>query len=128
MKATLGLEFIGANTYDYVRGAERMMELAGVKLHPEDRVRGGPWVAELYRDDTGQVRPRFLAGRRDYSKANSKGSRGVMVWFVLEQNKLYWIQEPRSWHNTVRYHAAITAQGDVRKLSKEEAEEWQNAL
>ena len=128
MKAALSLEFIGANTHDYLRGAERLMELAGVKLHPEDRVRGGPWVAALRRDAGGAIRLDFLAGKRDYSKANSKGSRGVYVHYVLEQDRLYWVQSPKSWKSTIRYYAAVTAAGGIRTLTADEAKEWIDAL
>jgi hypothetical protein len=128
MKASLSLEFIGASTHDYLKGAERTLEILGMKLDPEDRVRGGPWVAEVQRRSDGGIKLDFLWGKRDYAKANSKGTRGVYVHYVLEQDRLYWVQSPQSWKSTIRYYAAVTPSGEVRRLTDEEAQEWRSAL
>lgn len=127
MKANLSLEFIGADTYDYLR-TERLLASVGIKIDPEDRVSGGPWVAELRLNASGDIRPIWVYGNRDYARANSKGTRGVMVNFILEQYRLYLINEPRSWKSVIRYHAAVTATGDIKILTIAEAEEWRNAL
>lgn len=128
MKGTLALEFIGATTHDRIKDFERTLETLGYKTDPEDRVRGGPWVAEVKRHPDGDFKLDFLHGKRDYSKANSKGTRFVYVHYVLEQDRLYWVQSPQSWRSTIRYYAAVTPSGDVRRLTDEEAQEWLNAL
>lgn len=128
MKAALALEYIGATNWDRLRGFEGMMSRAGVHISPEDRVQAGPQVAEIRRGDDGLLRPHWLFGKRDYAKANSRGTRGVYLHYVLEQDRLYWVQEPVSWRRTARYFAAISISGNVYELSDEEAAEWQNVL
>lgn len=128
MKANLALEYIGATNWDRLRRFDAMMARAGVHIAPEDRVQAGPHVAEIRLGEDGNLHPHWLQGKRDYTKANSKGTRGVYLHFVLEQDRLYWVQEPVSWRKTARYFAAVTAKGDVVELSEEEASEWQKAL
>jgi hypothetical protein len=128
MKGTIRLELIGANTYDSIRSFERMLAMIGARTSPEDRISSRAWVAELYRDIHGGLRYSFLTGKRDYSQANSKGSRGVMVWYVLEEDKLYLVSAPQSWKCNEVYYAAVTPRGDIARLSKEDAEQWLKEL
>lgn len=129
MKATIGLEHIGANIYNDMRALDETFAALGfrVDMTGEYPYRG-PAVAEMYRDGAGDLHAHWLAGKRDYTRANSKGSRGIKVWYTLEENRLYWVREPRSWRHVAEYYAAVTPEGGVYYLSEEEANEWLSAL
>lgn len=128
MKAHLALEFIGAATWDYVRQFERFeraltdnkavigedsdyLDLPGPRLL-EYRLHGDFW------------RERPVYGRRDYSRANSKGTRGVMINYILDSEALYRVKAPVSWRSVSHYYAVVDAGGNVLKLDKEGAIEW----
>lgn len=123
MKATLGIEAIGWADYQAAREAD-----AGLGC----RMFGYPcpaWCAQITGMDMeyGLAR-KFLRGRVDYSEANSKGSRGVMIWYVLESGNLYEVKERRSWKRTDRYFCAATAAGDIQRIEEGEAIEWARKL
>ena len=126
MKAALGLEFIGCNTSDALRRMSAFEAKMGVKDDPAPRT--GPEVLEVYRDYQGEIASQRLYGKRDYSQSNSKGSRGIRLWYTLEMDKIYYVTEPRSWRSVVRYFAAATPDGKVYILSEDEAKEWLSAL
>ncbi len=78
------------------------------------------WVAEITGPDAQFGLSRvFLAGVRDYSKANSVRSRGVRTAYALESGKLYEISAPESWKSTERYFATVR-DGEIVRLSKEQ--------
>lgn len=82
------------------------------------------WVAELTGfDDKFGYKREFLPYNKDYSRANSKGSRGVYAHYILEQGRVYEVKEPVSWKNTIRYFCAVDAEGDIVKISKEDVDE-----
>lgn len=122
MKASIGLEFIGCNSADLVQSLAR---IEGCK---PDKPLFGPFVRVACRNDDGEIVWRTIYGQRDYSKANSKGSRGVYVWYTLEEDKLYFVKEPKSWKSSAYYYCAVSATGDVIKVSEEDAREWLSAL
>jgi hypothetical protein len=50
----------------------------------------GTWVAEVIgMDRGGRLQRRFVEGLKDYSCANSVGSRGVHKYYVLTEGPLY---------------------------------------
>lgn len=59
--------------------------------------------------DTG----REVVGRTDYSKSNSKGSRGVRMWYTLESGRRYKVRSPQSWKSTDEYYCHVTTDGDI---------------
>lgn len=73
---------------------------------PSDFARWGVW-------EIGDQGERLIYGRTDYSQANSKGSRGVRIWYTLESGKRYRIRSPRSWKSTDEYICHVTEQCDV---------------
>ena len=50
---------------------------------------------------------RFLKPNVDYSQANGIGSRGVYLYYNLDENHIYEISEPKSWKRTDRYFAIV---------------------
>lgn len=76
------------------------------------------WCAEVTGFDPKYKYARtFLRFRKDYSRANSKGSRGVYAVYFLEEGKIYEVKDNKSrWFCTVR-------DWEIVKLTKEEADE-----
>lgn len=131
MKASLRLEFIGANDFDAIRGAVRMMNtiIPGLGDAFAGDMPRGPYVAEIaWNAESMQFSRRYLPSQRDYSKANSKGSLGVMLCFILESDRLYEVHSRISWRNSETYYAAVAEDGSVYRLKESEAQEWLNAL
>jgi len=61
----------------------------------------------------------YLLGARDYSRANSTGSRGIMVNYQLEEGPIYWVAEPKTWHQTERYFLRIIDAHRIRMTEEE---------
>jgi len=123
MPASLSLEAIGDDTVQMMRFWRRLLNdgQAGLGDEAIGRWPNRYWVAEI----TGthpryKYERRFLSGKKDYANANSVGSRGVRVWFVLKEGKLYEIKSPVSWHRSERYFATVR-EGLVVQLTDDEA-------
>lgn len=131
MKATLELEYIGANCADYVNSMRRQFNILGKGLGDKfiGRPAPGPWVAEITgKYPSGKLQRNVIAHNRDYSRASSNGNRGVYLWFVIESSKLYEVHDCISWKNFARYFCAVTENGDIHYLTNQESSEWLNAL
>ena len=131
MKATLELEFIGANSADFINSLCGQFDRIKPGLGDAfiGRPAPGPWVAEITgRYPSGKLKRTFVRSKRDYSRANSKGSRGVWLWFVLESDKLCEVHARTSWKNSTDYFCAITVTGDIYTLSDDEVGEWLSVL
>lgn len=79
------------------------------------------WVAEI----TGlnpiyKFERKFLKYKKDYSQANSKGSRGVYAIYFLENGKVYDISTCRN-----RYFCRIEDDEEIR-MTEKEVSEWLN--
>ena len=78
------------------------------------------WVAEITGfDDVYKYKREFLRYRKDYSRANSKGSRGVFAEYILESGKVYDVRS-----NKNRYFCTVNEQGDIVKIQETEVKEW----
>ena len=65
----------------------------------------------------------FLRGSTDYSRANSKGSRGVYLWYWLEEGKLYDVYSFVSWGRADRRYVLCDSAG-IHRVDKTEALAW----
>lgn len=126
MKANLSLECIGFSTWQALRSVSRIERKLGVSDDPMPRTM--PWVYKVCHGPSGYSWREYIYGKRDYSGSNSKGSRGVMENFVLEENELYRVGEKISWRSSREYWASVTPNGDIYELSDDEAEEWLNNI
>lgn len=78
------------------------------------------WVAQIMGvDGRGKFVRAFLDGDRDYSGANSVGSRGVDTFFKLETGPIYEVAAPQSWRSTNRYFCRIEC-GLLYKMTEQE--------
>jgi hypothetical protein len=79
-----------------------------------------PWVAEITGiRPSGRFEHRFLSGKKDYSRANSAGSRGVYCFFHLWPDRIYEVNELLSWTRHRRYFCRVE-EGRIIELSERE--------
>lgn len=118
MKATVSAEAIGLHS------RERDPLVRALLGNDPQQLR--PWCAEITSHDPAYGYQRtFLRPRRDYSRANSAGSRGIHFWWTLETGQLYQLCSRESW--TGRMHRrwlVVTDDGDTRELTQKEADQW----
>ena len=131
MKATIGLELFGDNNRQRLEAERRMINELSPGLG--DQVIGQDpdsiWIAEIIGyNDRSEYQRRYLRGRRDYTKANSKGSRGVFMWYILEAGKTYEVSSRASWSRMDRYFCIVSPEGDIIRISKEEGDAWLSLL
>ena len=83
------------------------------------------WVAEITGPDPRYRWARkFVKGKKDYAKANSKGSRGVFVWYTLQSGRVYDVQARVTWRRTERYFCRVDDAGEVVRMTEEEVRQW----
>ena len=128
MKGILILELFGEDTRQLckiyrgiftVGGGEfgRTLFDTSIGMHPRSS-----WVAEITGpDDTYGLKRVFLRCKIDYSKANSKGSRGIFAEYILSQWKIYEVKDQISWGRARRYFCTVGDGGDIVELDEETA-------
>ncbi len=122
----LSMEVIGDNTNARLRDAQQMARCFGgatagrlFDLGPNRQ----PWVAQILGIYTsGKFRRNFLRGQKDYSQANSMGSRGVYLRFLLSPG-VYQVHRKLSWKSERTYFARCFG-GEVAEITEQEATEW----
>lgn len=96
-------------------------------IDPETRRRFGAvkemrsqaWVARLTGlDPQYRFKREFVRGQKDYSQANSVGSRGVYIYYALPSG-IYEVNAPLSWTKTDRYYCRVVGQ-TLTRLNYEE--------
>lgn len=120
---TLRLEAIGDDTEKALRTVEHTFASAGHKSR--SRPLRPVWVAEITGPDAkyGLAR-QFLKGDKDYSRANSVGSRGVYIYYQLDRGKYYEVSSPESWSRVDRYFARVDDNGKIVKVDRSEVDHW----
>ena len=125
----LALEAIGDDMVAFNRLEQSKLVAAGLPKWLRKKVDLSPilrktWVAEILGRDQeyGWVRE-FLRGKKDYTHANSIGSRGVMVYYHLIEGPVYEVNSWKTWQSVDRYFCRIEA-GDVVRMTEEEVAVW----
>lgn len=62
-------------------------------------------------NERGHFTKERVRGRKDYTHANSVGSRGVYLWYTLVRGEFYRIQSIPSWKRARVFYAVATADG-----------------
>jgi len=115
MKATLGLEAIGGFPNNPQTGFSKIDTLFWMP--------SPCWVAEILRYGIShKFQKEFLKRRVDYSNANSKGTRGVFCWYILESGHIYEVKEPKSWKCTEQYFCKVSEEGEIERITEKEVE------
>lgn len=124
MKAVLSIELRGDN----VRQLWKLGTWKCNQIEPGlgEKVLGlmppSAWCAQITgRDKVFRYARKFLPFKKDYSSANSKGSRGVMAVYVLDEGRVYDVKEHRD-----RYFCAVK-DWEVVKIDESEVEQWLNS-
>jgi hypothetical protein len=122
VNASLSLELIGDDQYQALRSFERFTEGLGFKTEGGgDPTR--PYVAEITGPDPKYKWKReFLRGDKDYSQANSKGSRGVYMHYILEPGRVYEVRCRPSWGRVERYYCQVV-EGELHNVTPDEIPE-----
>jgi hypothetical protein len=119
MKATLGLEAIGGFHYRSKKTGNEMID-ATFDFGPDPC-----WVAKItgFRG-TDYFQREHLHGKKDYTNSNSKGTRGIFVWYTLETGKYYEVESRLSWSRSEHYFCKTDDNGDIIKVERKEVEAW----
>jgi len=127
MRYVIKLEAIGDNHVAYLRQFLKAKppqfgrrELDAIRFGTRKHV---PWIAEIIgiRPD-GKLRRQFVDGQRDYSNANSVGSRGIYLYYALRPG-LYEINSPEAWKRVRRYFLKVIDDKQAEEMSMEELRE-----
>lgn len=112
MKASLRIEAIGDDTYSMLRSFP-----SGIV----GKIKKPYWVAEIIGAHPKlKYERKFLKGKKDYAKANSKGSRGVFVYYLLESDRIYEVSRPVSWKKSERFFCVVSPDdGEIVKVEKD---------
>jgi len=127
VKASLKIEAIGNNSYQEMRLYRLVMNecfpSAGDILLPG--MKKNYWVAKICGVDNkfGYARE-FIRGKTDYRNANSKGSRGVYIYYILESDNIYEILQPITWIKSKRWFCQVDENGDIIEIDKESVNQW----
>jgi len=83
-----------------------------------------PWVAEIVGKDPKYKYARsFLRAYKDYSEANSVGSRGVYLLYTLEEGCVYEVKEQINWRRWDRYFCTVR-RGRIVRMAEDEVNQW----
>lgn len=82
-----------------------------------------PWVAMIRGLKDGEPVREFVKPRIDYKEANSKGTRGVYGYFLIEHERLYEVYEKTSWRGHRRYFVCLDEIGELYELTEEQVNE-----
>lgn len=128
MKGILILELFGEDTRQLYKVYRGLFESGGGdfgKAYFDSHIGTPPrssWVAEITGPDEkyGLART-FLRGKMDYSKSNSKGSRGIFVEYILSPGKVYDVKSQETWGQSRRYFCTVGDEGEIIELDEETA-------
>ena len=123
MKGSWGVEAIG-----FARDDD-LMRTVPASLYRELRkcreISHEPWAAEITgTDERYGLARQFLPAKRDFTGANSAGSRGVWFWYTFESGRYYEVCYRTSWQSGYRGFKTVTQEGDVVDVAREEVERW----
>lgn len=127
MKAVLKIEAIGDNCDQFIRFNKCMLNdaMPGLGDLTIGKIPVSYFVAEVVGfSNKYKYKRRFLNAKKDYTHANSVGSRGVYLYYFLESGKIYDIKQPISWRRTLRYFCKVAELGDIENLTEQEVTEW----
>jgi len=122
MKASLKIEAIGDNVDQEMRLWRNIINMSAPGLG--DITIGKPiysyWVAQISGHDPKYKYARqFIRGKKDYTLANSKGSRGVFIYYLLESGFVYEVKSSKR-----RYFCVVDEEGNIIEVGKEFVDQW----
>jgi len=128
MKTTLKIELFNDDKYQASRMWDNIFAAAG--LSEKDWIRAiefkwqRPWVARIIGIDPHyRYQREFLQPSKDYSEANSVGSRGVFLYYWLDDGAVYEVKEQYTWRKWRRYFCQVR-DGQIVRIEEEDVVEW----
>ncbi len=125
--ASLCLEWIGHDAHCALQGYKGMFDMLAPGMGDWMVGKASPriWAAEITGKDPRYGLSRsFLRAKLDYSRANSKGSRGVEACYILYSDHVYEVNAAVSWKRNRRYFCRVDDGGNIVEISREEVDEW----
>jgi hypothetical protein len=123
------LEVIGDYYYAYrkkIEAGETDMPLHTkrmVEIYKWTDPKKHPWIARIVGLDSRYTFKReFLRGQKDYSRANSIGSRGVYLYYPLKAG-VYEVNERLTWKKARRYFVRVVG-SEFFEVGREEVLNW----
>jgi len=125
MKASLVLELIGDNNYQYGKSVNKQFtSITGLGCNLFS-VPSRSWCAKITDlDPKYKWKREFLKGMKDYSNSNSKGSRGVTSTYILDEWNVYEVKRSVSWGNSERFFCIVNKDGMIEKISEDQVENF----
>lgn len=121
MKAVLEIELVGDNIVQEMRLWRRLGDdlMPGIGTMIFGKYPPSGWVAEISGfDERYKYKRNFLRCKKDYSRANSKGSRGVYAEYILDEGKIYEVKNRKK-----RYFCKVV-DWKIVKIDESEVIEW----
>lgn len=126
MKTVLKIELFNDGLYQYMRIFKDMAN----KEHPglgDCLVGNGlprPWVARITGlDPKWKYAREFLCPTWDYSEANSIGSRGIHLYYYLDNGQVYEVKEQVTWKRWARYFCEVK-DGRIIEITEMDVISW----
>ena len=126
VKTVIKLEARGDNMRQrvnfYVRSTNEQVPGLGDYLFGDGMPSPPCWCAKITgRHADYKWAREFQKGKKDYSQANSAGSRGVYVWYFLEPG-IYQTHERISWTRSSRHFLEVTDGGEIKYIDEKDVE------
>lgn len=126
MLAVIKLEAIGDDYFSYKRSKERTVDRRMTGAWQMAKREGSCWVAQIKGFDPKYTFAReFVCGQRDYTQANSTGSRGVYIYYPLRPG-IYEVHERLTWARSRRYFILVEG-ATYHEITREEVIKCLNA-
>lgn len=128
MKGMLRAEIFGDDVRQKFKIARSIFNDAAPGAHLGDKgfkIPSSTWCAEITGFDCKyKYRRNFVRGKKDYTTANSNGSRGMYYEWIMDSGHIYEVKEQVSWSRTIRYFCTVSESGDIVKLDESEVIKW----
>jgi hypothetical protein len=98
------------------------LSIENIEIYGKVRKR---WVAEITGITKNNKYDReFIVCKRDYTKANQRGNRGIYSWYILESEKMYEVYRPLNWSKHERFLCKVSEDGAIIKITEENVKKW----
>jgi len=118
MKAVIRLEMIADDYFWHVKRGLWDFKRQMVYMRRLGTDKSPSWLAKLTWDGD-RMKREFQHGTRDYSRANSCGSRGIFTYYPLGDG-VYEVNDRYKWSKVRRYFVEVK-NGEIREISMGEA-------
>lgn len=122
MKAQIKIEAIGDDVDHFLRSLQNLTNdlVPGLGTRTFG-YKPSYWVSQIIGSDPIYKYARsFLKGKKDYAHANSKGSRGVFVYYLLESGYVYEVKR----NSKRRFFCTVDDEGDIIEVDSNFVDQW----